>query len=138
MKLTNQKVKFCKCQICRNMCATSPCLPSPEDVVALIKNGFEDKLVLSTYRDRKYGFSEGFDMIAPRTKKDGSCVFFNSDKLCDLHELGLKPILGKLADHDDAKTSKNIRVVIDRHLALQKEWRKPIGVSLKDKFSNGR
>ncbi len=138
MKLTKQKVKFCKCQICRNMCTVSPCLPSPEDVVNLMANGFKDKLILSEYRDKKYGFYEGIEMVAPRIKKDGSCVFFNSDRLCDLHELGLKPILGKLADHDDAKNSKNIKVVIERHLELQREWKKPMGVQIIEDFRDGK
>lgn len=38
--------------------------------------------------------------IAPEFVKWHGCIFHTKDKLCELHESGLKPLEGKLAIHD--------------------------------------
>jgi hypothetical protein len=63
---------------------------------------------------------EGKDMLnyfSPST-----CTFFKDGK-CELHDLGLKPLEGRVAIHDD-RTGREI----NRALAL--EWDKPRGQSL--------
>lgn len=92
----------CACEKCSFMCH-SPCCGTPEDIGLLMKAGYTDRLMLDDLEG-------GEDMIKPALKgfegrrspwatssKEG-CTFWKDGK-CELHDLGLKPIQGKLAHH---------------------------------------
>lgn len=94
-ELCNVKEVSCSCGKCVTMCERTPCLGTPTDILNLINAGHADKLLESVWL---VGLPYGF----PKTKMfqiDGTkgCPFFNKNKLCDLHDSGLKPTEGKLA-----------------------------------------
>lgn len=91
----------CDCQVCQGMCANSTCLPTPQEVRALIKAGHGNRLATYTWGGKYY--------IAPAPKgregdrglvstKIGACTFFDG-KHCEIHGK-LKPLEGRLALHD--------------------------------------
>lgn len=103
-RIANQVGKHdcsCSCEECRKMCQRTPCLGTPQDILALIDAGYVDKL---SY----VGWAAGMlldhipapiPMIQIDVNKDGSCVFYHNGK-CELHDNGLKPTEGKLSHHD--------------------------------------
>lgn len=94
----------CNCEKCKQMCQRTPCLGTPQDILALINAGHVDKVC---YTEWAAGIILGhitrpIPMVQIKTKngnRDGSCVFYNDGK-CELHENGLKPTEGKLAHHE--------------------------------------
>ena len=94
----------CNCEKCKQMCQRTPCLGTPQDILALIDAGYVDQLC---YTEWAAGMRLGhimrpIAMVQIKTKNkgaDGECVFFHDGK-CDLHESGLKPTEGRLSHHD--------------------------------------
>ena len=94
----------CNCDKCKQMCQRTPCLGTPQDILAIIEAGYVDKVC---YTEWAAGIvlghiKEPIPMVQIKTKdgnRDNSCVFYN-DGQCDLHESGLKPTEGKLAHHE--------------------------------------
>ena len=87
------------------MCQRTPCLGTPQDILALIDAGYADKVC---YTEWAAGMVLGhIDRPIPMVqiksisvgKHDGCCVFFHDGK-CELHESGLKPTEGKLSHHE--------------------------------------
>lgn len=86
------------------MCQRTPCLGTPQDILALIEAGYVDKVC---YTQWAAGISlrhitRPIEMVQIKSKgkgSDGECVFFHDGK-CDLHEIGLKPTEGKLSHHE--------------------------------------
>jgi hypothetical protein len=89
----------CSCGQCVNMCKTAPCIGTPQDILNIINAGYRDKVALTQWRAGvKYGLPE-LHMVAPiYDDQRGACVFLNKWGLCDLHDRGLKPTEGKLAN----------------------------------------
>lgn len=92
----------CSCPTCQKMCKTCPCLGTPEDIVKIIIAGHGDKLAPTSWGT---GIVSGehdsiVDMIQPLMTENG-CAFLDNKNLCTLHDLGLKPTEGKLANHAD-------------------------------------
>ena len=89
----------CTCKSCQAMCKHCPCLGTPDDILKIIKAGFADKLEGTTWlAGLKYGQGPIY-MVQPLQNKNGRCAFLDKDDLCKLHNLGLKPIEGKLSSH---------------------------------------
>ena len=126
MKLENLKQTNCKCQLCKTMCQKTPCIGTPEDMAKIIEAGYADRLSFVKYEDGAMGFPVGYDLVGPGIKSDGSCIFFNNG-LCELHEKGLKPILGKIAHHSDGTSTKSLRSVFERHKEIRKAWLSDLG-----------
>ena len=85
------------CDKCKNMCRI-PCLGTPEDISNLINAGYGNRLKESFWA---FGIiaethEDVIKMIQPEIK-DGWCTFYKNG-LCELHNLGLKPLEGKLAN----------------------------------------
>lgn len=92
----------CDCNKCSLMCH-APCCGTPDDMKALIQAGLGPRLM----HDDLPG---GADMIKPALKGyEGKkspwntfsfmgCTFWKKGK-CELHDLGLKPLQGKLSHH---------------------------------------
>jgi hypothetical protein len=82
----------------------SSCLPTPAEVKALVDAGYRDRLAFY----QKDPTSDAVGVIAPklvgagvgvqRKRVGAPCTFYLNGK-CELHELGLKPLEGRLAHH---------------------------------------
>ncbi len=108
MKLKIQPSE-CDCEKCSSMCH-SPCCGTPEDMDKLMDAGYGDRLMYDDWPD-------GETMLKPALKGYGGerapwevsslmgCTFWKKGK-CELHSLGLKPSLGKLAIHDQPQEEK--------------------------------
>lgn len=91
----------CSCEKCQSMCKT-PCIPTPTDVIKIIEHGDLNIIQKIWPTNWATGLFAGthdriIQIMAPEldTKK-GHCVFFKNG-LCQLHDLGLKPLEGRLA-----------------------------------------
>lgn len=86
-----------------------PCWPTPDEAKAIIGVGLGDKLMVDYWIniDRP-----DTDILCPAvpgyegrgapswrefSDKDSRCVFQSADGLCELHDMGLKPIEGRLS-----------------------------------------
>lgn len=117
---TGRKPVSCNCDICQAQCRRSPCLGTPQDIWALIKAGYRDKLSFTLwevgYVLGKIDF--GIPMVQPKQTAHG-CIFFK-DGLCELHDLGLKPTEGKLSYHTLGIDNLEFSMTLSWNVA--KEW----------------
>ena len=105
----------CTCVSCQDMCR-KPCYPTPPDAEKLINAGFADKLrIEDSYETGVYVVAPVFkgrngvdDPQYDYSRHDG-CAFL-CDGLCELHDLGLKPLEGRLVIHNGHPASKQIPV----------------------------
>jgi len=96
------KESVCSCEKCKQMCAHSVCIPTPEEARELMRRGYVNRM-------SQYTFMDGESYLAPSPAglegahlshtNMGACTFFK-DGLCELHDKGLKPLEGRLANHD--------------------------------------
>lgn len=105
----------CSCHQCQAMCANSVCLPTPKEVGQLVKQGYGNRL--ATYQFDSNSLYQapatvGYEnKILPRTNM-GACTFFKNGK-CELHDLGLKPLEGRLAHH--SRPWQLVRLEVIKH-----------------------
>ena len=88
----------CTCDQCQSMCKKCPCIGTPHDIKRLIDAGHIDKLALTTWGAGIPAGIAPITMIQLSTKADRSCGMFK-DGRCSLHDVGLKPLEGRLALH---------------------------------------
>lgn len=101
------KESACTCFKCSSMCRR-PCWGKPHEIRHLIENGYGRYLMLDYWTCED---EPDIAILCPALKgsermrapfipqsKDG-CIFWR-DGLCELHDLNLKPIEGRLAIHD--------------------------------------
>lgn len=89
----------CACDECKQMCKTMSCLPTPSEALAIVDHGFLDKLQPVNWNaGAKHGFPMTELYMPKFDAEKGCCVFFTDDGLCQLHDLGLKPTEGRLAN----------------------------------------
>jgi hypothetical protein len=88
------------------MCEHSTCLPTPEEASKLISRGYGARMATYAFSpDReRYRFvgpsivgCEGGRLLS--STKGGACTFRRDDGRCELHDLNLKPMEGRLAHH---------------------------------------
>jgi len=125
----------CSCDTCKSMC-DRPCWPAPSEAEALIEAGYGDKLMLdhwvgSPQDNPAEEYCGDTRILAPACKgyegrrapfwPEGGCAFQNENNLCALHNKGLKPIEGRLANcgSDGGKTPD------DLHREVAKLWDNP-------------
>lgn len=113
----------CNCEKCKQMCLRTPCLGTPQDILALIDAGYADKVC---YTEWAAGILFGYTkypipMVQIKNLKDGSCVLFHDGK-CELHESGLKPTEGKLSHHEVSARELKPEYNLTFQVAL--EWTK--------------
>jgi len=90
----------CSCNKCVNMCKTAPCLGTPEDMAKLIAAGYGDKIMPTTVATPIVlaHFGKPINIFALEfDDENGQCCMLENG-LCKLHESGLKPLEGKLAN----------------------------------------
>lgn len=88
----------CRCQLCQKQCATTSCLGTPDDVQKLIDAGFARDLEKFVFIS-PYAGNERIHMYRIKNNPDGSGCSFFKNRLCELHDAGLKPTEGVLANH---------------------------------------
>ena len=122
--LDQVKPQSCSCSACKSMCLKAPCLPTPDDVLKISLAGHSDKLCITIWAA---GLFEGFypkaiKVVAPIMTPKG-CSFLTSDFKCQLHDLNLKPLGGRLAMHTNtAKDTQDIETFIaEQWLPLEKQ-----------------
>lgn len=102
----------CKCQLCKSQCA-QPCWGTPEDMQKIIDSGFEQRCMVQII--------SGTMMITPLLDKEKkSCTFFTNG-LCELHDSGLKPTVGKLSHHSTSLEKFNPKKSIAKFVL--DEWK---------------
>ena len=94
-KIQVMKESICSCQRCVQACKNSPCFPSPSEAMQLGMT-YGNKMAYTKYIDQETG--RHTILLAPLLEKDG-CVFLRNN-LCQLHDLGLKPVEGRITNHD--------------------------------------
>ena len=110
--LGSHKTRECSCDECKSMCI-NPCWPTPDEARELIDNGYADKLILRRTQvklDGEHNYYEPVWILSIADKKHHStlvdscyneCIFWNSDKMCDLHGTDFKPLEAMLAYHKE-------------------------------------
>lgn len=99
IRVTGREPVSCQCAHCKAQCRRTPCLGTPQDILALIEAGYRDRLGLTAWM---VGMAAGaipfpVPMVQAVRTPDG-CAFFE-EGLCILHDLGLKPTEGRLSFH---------------------------------------
>ena len=92
----------CKCKECVDMCKNNrPCWGTPEEIKAIINNGYGDRLMLDYAAEGGVEYFVlcpalvGYEQTSAPTWPVGACAFFR-DNLCELHQMNLKPAEGRL------------------------------------------
>ncbi len=118
---SGREVSSCQCPTCRNQCRT-PCLGTPDDILALIEAGYRDKLMPTQWCVGMVVGKLGYPitMLQAIQGADGWCVFRTADGLCGLHNAGLKPTEGKLSHH--SITDENFDFYKGLSYNVAKEW----------------
>lgn len=136
MRLSHKKPVVCRCKLCRSQCEDTPCIGTPLDIKRLIDNGYADRLLI-TYNASAMlvgQLDHPVKMIATDFR-NGKCPFFTADRLCELHDLGLKPLEGRLSHH--STTIGNFRPHRSIAVNILKEWESPDNAELvKELFSH--
>ena len=105
----------CSCEACKNMCHR-PCWPTPAEAHALMDAGFAARLMADYWSAADHdirilcGALKGCEgHAAPYLpESEEGCTFWNAQGLCDLHDLGLKPLEGRLAIHGAPTTRRSL------------------------------
>lgn len=106
-------VTECSCINCQNMCRIHPCTTTPNDVERLIEAGYIERLSLdyfdleepepylpcmNRWRTVKAVLPgvKGREFVE-RNPSQGECTFLTANGLCELHDIKLKPTMGRIA-----------------------------------------
>ena len=92
----------CDCEKCSSMCK-GPCCGTPDDFNRLMDAGYANRLMLDDWPDGAVMLKpalKGYEgETAPwETRTEEGCTFWHNGK-CQLHDLDLKPLQGKLSHH---------------------------------------
>lgn len=132
-------ITSCSCGFCKKMCLGRPCWPTFTEAKALVNAGFGNRLMndyWDGYTDPKappkpdynapgyWDWSEKWERtihcLCPASKGEEGvrasffpmgCCLQNAEGLCELHDLGLKPMEAQLAN---CKASKEERQELGR------------------------
>jgi len=119
----------CSCDDCKAMCRR-PCWGTPDNINKLIEAGYGDRLMMDYYYHSD-GTNEKTLVVSPALKEfegqkapfiprsEQGCTFWK-DGLCELHNLGLKPIEGKLASCKQEFTPEDSESV---HTQVYQTWK---------------
>lgn len=125
-KASKYEYNECSCERCQNMCKRSPCLGTPSDILRIINNGYGQHFTETSFLVPAYFGEPAQDMYQARQNRDnGHCPFF-SDGKCVLHNLGIKPIEGKLATCDRSK----LQEIPFAALAVSETWSDPANAKI--------
>ena len=119
IRKTGRKPTQCKCALCKQQCRT-PCLGTPQDILALVKAGYADRLAKTQWLAGIILGRTDHGIMMIQAQKEGEWCTFYHDGLCELHDKGLKPTEGKLSHHSLQPDSWIPRKSISWNIA--KEW----------------
>ena len=119
----------CKCKACQSLCDLTPCMGTPKEILAIIHAGYPNQLVISTGNDPILDFTVVKPRSINRDPTKGTCIFF-VNRLCKLHQSGLKPVEGRVALHN-----KRTPRLLYHHLA--RAWNTKLGRALVERIRNG-
>lgn len=126
-QLTGLAPMDCSCNKCVQMCKTATCIGTPTEMAMIANAGFEDKIMITYLAAPVVKLTLGVDVVkvvAPKfDETKGRCVFLNDKDKCDLHDLGLKPLEGKLANCKINKVEHNKMQPIEVILHLWQEFK---------------
>lgn len=104
-KLSDIPVTTCACSKCVKMCEERPCWPTPDEAKAIIDAGLGNRLMSDWWADSTTGdihiispAISGYEGKGAPFWPTGRCTFLTQDNKCELHDIGLKPIEGRVAD----------------------------------------
>jgi hypothetical protein len=126
----------CKCEKCQSYCNYRPCWGTVEEIEKLINAGYANRLMLDFYSNKNIDNSliivpalKGYEGKKTPFNPIGICTFYNEiTGLCEIHDL--KPIEGKISNHDDKKELKTL----DVHAILIEDWLTLEGKSLIERW----
>ena len=99
IRVTGREPVSCRCALCKAQCQRTPCLGTPQDILALIEAGYKDRLAPTAWM---VGMAVGaIPFPIPMVQvihTPAGCAFFENG-LCVLHDMGLKPTEGRLSSH---------------------------------------
>ena len=103
------KEHSCSCDKCKSMCKKQACIGTPEEMLRIAKAGYADKLAKTSWLVGVIvgTHKKGVDIVAPNMTKDG-CPFLDKNNLCILHNLGLKPLEGRMTNNHEPIVLKSI------------------------------
>lgn len=124
MELTGKEPVQCSCNACKKMCHGNACIGTPAEMMRILLAGHGSKLRNTLYTaGTNYGYPPvimvmpGYDYTLQR------CMFLTDDNLCELHDLGLKPMEGRFAACPE-KYKKSIVPVAYQWVIMQ-QWALP-------------
>lgn len=126
----------CTCDECKAMCRR-PCWPTPEEAQHLINAGYGSRL-MQDYWCKKNGdiyilspAVSGYENSFAPFWPTGKCTFQDDNGLCQLHDLGYKPLEGRKALCKD-RTPKKL------HEKVAKMWDNPEAQELVRRWNEAR
>lgn len=132
------------CPVCVEMCQRKPCWPTPIEALALIQAGYGDKLMVERWNGSRYDDANADIMLLSpavyRFEGDptgrwrlGRCTFLTPEGKCSLHDLGLKPVEGRLAQCGEIDTEGEEP---SHHELVAATWNSPYGQALVESWRN--
>lgn len=123
----------CQCEKCVKICEQRPCWPTPQEALKLVESGFRDRLMVDYWVDN-YGeifvlspAIRGYEGCDAPFLPLGKCTFLK-DGLCELHDLGLKPIEGRRAGCSSGEKELLETEVIHEMVAMA--WKEQTSVAI--------
>lgn len=117
---TKWKESVCQCEACKNLCRQRPCWPTLEEAQALIDAGLGERLMcdywVAEIKDIEILSPAiiGYESCAAPFWPFGRCTFLTDKGLCELHDLKLKPLEGRVFSCQNDPE--------DLHGAIAKMW----------------
>lgn len=122
MQVTGRTPTECRCPVCRSYCQT-PCLGTPEDIRRLLDAGYAPHLTPTYWCvGMLFGVMKHPVLMVQLIRGSKGCVLLQ-DGLCKLHELGLKPMEGRLSHH--IITEENLSFHKSLSWNVAKKWLRP-------------
>jgi hypothetical protein len=84
------------------MCKDRPCWGTPEDIKKIIDAGFRDRLMFDYWSGDPDIYMLAPALVGYEGKNapwwpNGKCTFLDQNDRCELHDLNLKPLEGRVA-----------------------------------------
>lgn len=120
----------CTCETCEKMCER-PCWLRPAEAKALIQAGYGRRL-MADYWVNADGPDTWLLSCALKEYESRTAPFWPAGKLgctfwlngrCELHALGLKPLEGRVHDHETGPHIEADESTISVHEAIMHEWK---------------
>jgi hypothetical protein len=131
MKVLEYTESACSCEECIDMCMTYSCLPTPLEAQTMIDAGFGERMMLDTRPAASHPDIKIFTLLpamagyerklSPMEIGISPCVFLESG-LCQLHDIGMKPLEGRVAIH--GQETERERIFFNM---LKGQWDTPYG-----------